>query len=54
MNTISISRIKGQLTKVISCLEDHIDKKAVKDSDFKKGRDFEKIVKKLGICGGSY
>lgn len=49
MSTISISRIKVQLTKMISNLEDYIDKKTVKDTNLKKGRDFEKVAKKLGI-----
>jgi len=35
--------------KIISYLEDFIDIKDVKSTDFKKGRDFEKITKELGI-----
>lgn len=35
--------------KIISYLEDLVDKKAVKETNFKKGKDFEKVAKKLGV-----
>lgn len=35
--------------KIISCLEDHVDRKTVKKTDFSKGRDFEKVANGLGI-----
>ena len=35
--------------KIISYLEDFIDKKAVETADFKKGKDFKKVAKELGI-----
>lgn len=35
--------------KIISYLEDFADIKTIKSVNFKKGRDFEKIAKELGI-----
>ncbi len=35
--------------KIISLLEDYIDKTIVKKTDFRKGKDFEKVAKELGI-----
>jgi len=35
--------------KIISLLEDYIDKTIVKKTNFRKGRDFEKVAKELGI-----
>lgn len=35
--------------KIISYLEDFADKNAVREADFKKGRDFEEVAKKLGV-----
>ncbi len=35
--------------KIISYLEDFVDTKAVKNTNFKKGKDFEKVAKQLGI-----
>lgn len=35
--------------KIISYIEDFIDKKAVKEADFSKGRDFEEVAKELNI-----
>lgn len=35
--------------KIISYLEDFVDIRAIKETDFKKGKDFEKVAKKLGI-----
>lgn len=35
--------------KIISYIEDYIDRKAVRDTEFKKGKKFEVIAKKLGI-----
>lgn len=35
--------------KIISYLEDFADKRAIKETDFKKGKDFEKVAKQLGI-----
>lgn len=35
--------------KIIAYLEDFVDTKAVKETNFKKGKDFEKVAKKLGI-----
>jgi len=35
--------------KIVSLLEDYIDKTIVKKTDFRKGRDFEKVAKQLGI-----
>jgi len=35
--------------KIISCLEDQVDKRAIEETDFDKGKDFEKVAKSLGI-----
>lgn len=35
--------------KIISYLEDFVDTKAIRSTNFKKGRDFEKVAKQLGI-----
>lgn len=35
--------------KIISYLENFVDTKVVKEADFKKGRDFEKVVKDLDL-----
>ena len=35
--------------KIISLLEDYIDKTVVKKTNFRKGRDFEKVAEELGI-----
>jgi len=35
--------------KITSYIEDFIDKKADKETDFSKGKDFEEIAKQLGI-----
>ncbi len=35
--------------KLVSYIENFIDRKAVEASDFKKGRDFESVARELGI-----
>ena len=35
--------------KIISYIENYVDKKAVRETDFRKGRDFEEVAKKLNI-----
>lgn len=35
--------------KIINSLEDHLDRAAIKQTDFKKGKDFEKVAQELGI-----
>jgi PHD/YefM family antitoxin component YafN of YafNO toxin-antitoxin module len=35
--------------KLVSYLEEVIDRKAVNEADFKKGKDFEAVAKKLNI-----
>lgn len=35
--------------KIISYIEDYIDKQAVNNADFSKGKDFEDVAKDLGI-----
>lgn len=35
--------------KIVSYIEDFIDRRAVETTNFKKGRDFEKVAKELGI-----
>jgi len=40
---------KDLYEKIVSYIEDVIDKKAVEETDFKKGKDFEVIAKKLNL-----
>lgn len=40
---------KELFEKIISYIEDYADKKAVRETDFKKGRHFEEVAKELGI-----
>ena len=35
--------------KIVSYIEDYIDRSSVEETDFSKGRDFEKVAKELGI-----
>jgi len=35
--------------KIVSYIEDYIDKDVVLKNDFNKGRDFEEVAKELGI-----
>ena len=40
---------KDLFDKLVSYIEDYIDKQAIEETDFKKGRDFEKVAKELGV-----
>jgi len=40
---------KDLYEKLVSYLEDLIDKKAVEETDFEKGEDFEKVAQKLNL-----
>lgn len=40
---------KELFEKIIAYLEDYIDKKAVREADFKKGQDFAQVAKELGV-----
>ena len=40
---------KDLFENIISYIEDYIDKKAVEETDFSKGRDFESIAEELGV-----
>lgn len=40
---------KDLYEKIVSFVEDYIDTSAVEKTDFSKGRDFEEVVKNLGI-----
>lgn len=35
--------------KLVSFIEDFVDKQAVEKTDFSKGKDFEKVAEELGI-----
>lgn len=35
--------------KIVSYIEDYIDKTVVQDTDFSRGRDFEEVAEELGI-----
>jgi len=49
------NKIKGYLLgkdlyeKIVAFIEDNIDKRAVETTDFKKGEDFDKVLKELNI-----
>lgn len=40
---------KVMFEKLVELAEDVVDRKAVEQADYSKGRDFEKIAKELGI-----
>lgn len=40
---------KDLYEKIVSYIEDFIDRKAVEETDFKKGKDFETVAKNLQI-----
>lgn len=40
---------KDLYKKLISYIENYMDSATVKDTDFSKGRDFDKVVEELGI-----
>jgi len=40
---------KDLYEKLVSSLEDLIDKKAFEETDFEKGEDFEKVAQKLNL-----
>lgn len=40
---------KDLFEKIISYIEDYIDKKTIEKTDFRKGRDFEKVASEMGI-----
>lgn len=40
---------KNMFEKLILFLEDKIDKKSVREADFSKGKDFEKVAQELGL-----
>ena len=40
---------KDLYEKIITYLEDYFDKLAVKNTNFSKGKDFEKVAKELGL-----
>lgn len=40
---------KNLFEKIIDYLENYIDQKAIEQTDFKKGRDFEKVAAQLRI-----
>ena len=35
--------------KIVGYIEDYLDKLVVKNTDFSKGKDFEKVTKELGL-----
>ena len=40
---------KNLYENIVTYIENFIDKKTVQETDFSKGKDFEKIAKQLGI-----
>ncbi|PIV09701.1 prevent-host-death protein [Candidatus Roizmanbacteria bacterium CG02_land_8_20_14_3_00_36_15] len=40
---------KDLFEKIVDYIEDYTDRKAVEQTDFKKGHDFEKVALQLGI-----
>lgn len=49
------AKIKGYLLgeqlyeKLLSYIEDQIDKKAIKSANFRRGQNFDKVVRELGL-----
>ena len=49
-NTVQAYLIgKNLFEKMVSFIEDYLDTQAVKKTDFKKGKNFEKVARELGI-----
>jgi len=44
-----INLLKALLEKLINLVENYIDIKAARETDYSKGRDFEEVAKELGI-----
>lgn len=40
---------KAMFEKLVEFVENYIDRKAIEEADYSKGRDFEEIAKELGI-----
>lgn len=40
---------KDMFEKLVEFVEDYVDKKAIEEADYSKGRDFEEIAQELGI-----
>ncbi len=40
---------KDLYDKLLNYIEDYVDKKAVSTADFKKGKNFDKLAKELGV-----
>jgi len=40
---------KDLYEKIVAFIEDNIDRKVVEETDFKKGKDFEKVAEELNI-----
>jgi len=40
---------KDLYEKLVLYLEDYLDRQVIKNTDFKKGKDFEKVAQELGI-----
>ena len=40
---------KDLFEKIVTYLEDSMDRKIIKETDFSKSKDFEKVAKRLGI-----
>lgn len=40
---------KDLFEKIVAYIEDYIDRSTIKKTDFSKGRDFEKVVRELGV-----
>lgn len=40
---------KELFEKIISYIEDYVDKKAVREADFRRGRDFNQVAKELNV-----
>lgn len=49
------AKIKGYLLgeqlyeKLLSYVEDHLDKKSIKTANFRRGKNFDKVVRELGL-----
>ncbi len=40
---------KELFEKFVSCIENYLDKKAVQETDFREGKDFDQVAKELNI-----
>lgn len=50
MNSATVSRLKIKLhKKLIRYIENYLDNKTIQSTNYRSGKDFEKVARELGI-----